>query len=139
MASNKCISCCKTIRSNQKSVQCSCCKNHFHVKCTSLDLIRYDQSVYYDSLSSWLCQFCIIDFFPFSTLNESELTALNNFSRLSNFDLLPSFAIQSKLSGVPNLNDFDNEYSLPNPVNSPYLFLDNLNRIKSFYTNKCFS
>ena len=59
----------------------------------------------------WLCILCNIDDmaskFPFGYLSKIELSELYGVDSLSQLELLPSFEIRSKLSQIPNLDDYD--------------------------------
>ena len=70
------------------------------------------------------CILCSIDDtaskFPFGYLSKMELNDLYGIDLLSQLQLLPSFELRSKLSHIPNLDDFDIDVSFIHSVHSKY-------------------
>ena len=64
--------------------------------------------------------------FPFGSLDNGELSNLNDFDFPSFIDSAPSFEITSYLTNVPNLGDYDVDEHLPSNVNSSYHTLQDL-------------
>ena len=62
----------------------------------------------------WFCGKCTEDMFPFGSLENEELSSLNNFD-LPSFiiDLAASFEISSSLTDLPNLSDYDIDEQMP--------------------------
>lgn len=86
-----------------------------------------------------ICKFCLAYNFPFSNLNDFEFAKILSYDRPTSLDFLPSFDVLSKLSSMPNLSDFDNENMMPNPVNSQYYYMDDLNTLKRSFDINTFS
>ena len=72
----------------------------------------------------WQCILYLIDDnaskFPFGYLSSMELNDFNGLDLPSQLKLLPSYELRSKLSGIPNLDDFDIEENHIRAVNSKY-------------------
>ena len=69
----------------------------------------------------WLCILCTIDDmaskFRFSYLSKIELSELYGVDLPSQLELLPSFQIRSKLSQIPNLDDYDIDENFVQSIN----------------------
>lgn len=142
MASNisnipmNCNMCSSQIGNNQKVLICSTCNLLFHPRCMSFGPADYLHAC---SDNMWLCKFCLAYNFPFSNLNDFEFAKILSYDRPTSLDFLPSFDVLSKLSSMPNLSDFDNENMMPNPVNSQYYYMDDLNTLKRSFDINTFS
>ena len=66
--------------------------------------------------------------FPFLSSDNNEMNDLHHIDRISLLDLLPSYELQSKLSGMPNLSDADIENNFVCRINSDFY---NLEKFKS--------
>ena len=122
-----CEICNKSVHKNHRAIQCDICQYWIHIKCNGVSLNDYHDLQLSDD--QWFCKKCISDIFPFSSLYDTELNNLLNCRKPSDLDLLPSLDILSKLSGLPNLDNYDIEDNLPNPINSKYYYptdFDNL-------------
>ena len=77
-----------------------------------------------DDNISWQCILCLIDGtaskFPFGYLSSMELNDFSGLHLPSQLKLLPSYELRSKLSSIPNLDDFDIEENHIRAVNSNY-------------------
>ena len=62
--------------------------------------------------------------FPCLSLDNNETNNLHHIDRTSLLDLLPSYELQSKLSGMPNLSDADIENNFVYRINSDYYNLE---------------
>ena len=62
--------------------------------------------------------------FPFLSLDNNEMNDLHHIDRISLLDLLPSYELQSNLSGMPNLSDADIENNFVYRINSDYYNLE---------------
>ena len=62
--------------------------------------------------------------FPFLSLDNNEINDLHHIDEISHLDLLPSYELQSKLSGMPNLSDADIENNYVYRINSDYYNLE---------------
>ena len=67
--------------------------------------------------------------FPFLSLDNNEINDLHHIDKISHLDRLPSYELQSKLSGMPNLSDEDIENNYVYRINSDYY---NLEEFKSW-------
>ena len=67
--------------------------------------------------------------FPFGSVDNEELSNLNNFDFPSFVDSAPSFEITSGLINLPNLDDYDIDEHLPSNVNSSYHTLQDLSTL----------
>ena len=56
--------------------------------------------------------------FPFLSLDNNEMNDLHHIDRTFLLDLLPSYELQPKLSGMPNLSDADIENNFVYRINS---------------------
>ena len=62
--------------------------------------------------------------FPFPFLDNNERNDLHHVDKISRLDLLPSYELQSKLSGISNLSDADIENNYVYKINSDYYNLE---------------
>ena len=69
----------------------------------------------------WCCKLCMVNIFPFSSLNDFEFCTLRNTRKPSDIEL-PSLDIMSKISGLNSLDMSDIKSNIPNPINSKYYF-----------------
>ena len=125
-----CIICSKNVNT-RNALKCCLCRRLFHRKCGDGNSSTLD--------AQWFCKYCIEDTFPFSSMNNFEFQHLFLSNIPSSIELLPSFDVLSKLSSIPNLNNYDNNV-LPNPVNSSYQYLEDFDEIRTnFKQNTHFS
>ena len=68
--------------------------------------------------------------FPFGLLSNFDLLDLYEIDLPSLLKTLPTFETQSKLTNLPNMNDFDIDENLPSSINSKYYSLNDLNKVK---------
>ena len=76
--------------------------------------------------------------FPFGYLSKMELLDLNGIDLPSQFNLLPSYDIRSKLQNIPTLNDFAVDENYLQAIDSKYYDITDfmsLNRSALFHTN----
>ena len=89
-----------------------------------------------------MCILCSIDElaskFPFGYLSKLELNDLFGIDLPSQLELLPSYELRSKLSQIPNLNDFDIEENYVQTINSKYYDLHDFNSLTASI-GKCLS
>ena len=67
--------------------------------------------------------------FPFSSVDDSELHSLMNCRKPSNLEFLPLLDVLSKVSGIPYLDNSDIENNIPNPINSKYFYIHDLEKM----------
>ena len=132
----------KNWNKNQQSVQCSLCKNWVHRKCNGITKAEFDILVEEDDDIPFHCFVCNIknnaDIFPFGILSKSELLDLYGVDMPSQLAMLPSFAVRSKLSKMPSLNDFDIDENLTlSTINSKYYSLAEISKLNP--VNESFS
>ena len=129
------------IYKNQQSVQCPLCKNWVHRKCNNITKAEFDILVDEDDDIPFHCILCNIknnaDIFPFGFLSKSELLDLHGIDMPSQLAMLPSFAVRSKLSKLPSLNDFDLDENLTYTINSKYYSLAEISKLNP--VNESFS
>ena len=63
--------------------------------------------------------------FPFGYLSKIELSELYGVDLPSQLELLQSFEIRSKVSHIPNLDDYDIDENFVQSINSKYIDIDN--------------
>ena len=128
-----CPVCEKNCNKNQQSIQCSPCNNWVHCKCNGITKAEFDILEEEDNDIPFHCIFCNIknnaDIFPFGFLPKSELLDLHGIDMLSQLAMLPSFTVCSKLSKMPNLNDFDMDENLTYTINSKYYSLAEISKL----------
>ena len=91
---------------------------------TTLTKAEFDILVEDDDDIPFHCTLCNIkinaNIFPFGFLSKSELLDLHGIDMPSQLAMLPSFAVRSKLSKMPNLSDFDMDENFTYTINSKY-------------------
>ena len=126
-----CGICSKSVKKNQYACFCMSCHQWIHfIKCNKSTKSEYaaliDESE--DIHVPWYFVKCIIskiaEMFPFLSLDNNEINDLNHIDKISHLDLLPSYELQSKLSGMPNLSDADIENNYVYRINSDYYNLE---------------
>ena len=104
---------------HNRALQCSNCLRFIHHKCSGLTFSDYQQL----QLSKvWFCKLCMVNIFPFSSLNDFEFCTLSNTRKPSDIELLPSLDIISRICSLNSLDMSDIESNIPNPINSKYYF-----------------
>ena len=123
----------KCANSNQKAVYCNNCLKWHHRKCNGISLKEYEALDDEPDDLPWSCILCTIDEmaskFPFGYLSIIELNELYGVDLPSQLELLPSQEIRSKLSKLPNVDDFDENYI--QAINSKYMDQLNFNKLTS--------
>ena len=75
-----CGICCKSVKSNQKAIQCDSCDQWIHIVCNNTTNEQYEQLKTQDDL--WVCILCNIKNnlinVPFTICDNSELLNINN-------------------------------------------------------------
>ena len=115
----------KCVNKNQKTIKCNTCLKWIHRKCNGISVKEYEALVNEPDEIPWLCILCNIDDmaskFPFGYLSKIELSELYGVDLPSQLELLPSFEIRSKLSQIPNLDDYDIDENFVQSINSKYM------------------
>ena len=102
----------------------------------------------YEALSNepddvpWFCINCTITYhesiFPFGSIENEALSNLFNVDKPSVADSLPSFEITSRLTNLPNLQDYDIDEHLPSNVDSSYHTIQELSTSETSPTDLFF-
>ena len=139
---NPCGICCKSVNKNQHGIFCTTCLKWYHRKCNGTSLKDYESLRNEDDDIPWQCILCLIDDnaskFPFGYLSSMELNDFNGLDLPSQLKLLPSYELRSKLSGIPNLDNFDIEENHIRAVNSNYYDLHDFIKLTNS-VKKCLS
>ena len=106
--------CSKSVKKNQYACFCMSCHQWIHfIKCNKSTKSEYAALIDESEDIPWYCVKCTIskraEMFPFLSLDNNEINDLHHIDKISHLDLLPSYELQSKLSGMPNLSDADVE------------------------------
>ena len=100
---------------------------HF-IKCNKLTKSEYAALIDESEDIPWYCVKCTTskraEMFPFLSLDNNEMIDLHHIDRISFLDLLPSYELRSKLSGMPNLSDADIENNFVYRIHSDYYNLE---------------
>ena len=122
---DRCGICFKSVIKNQKAIKCNTCQKWIHRKCSGISVKEYEVLVNEPDEIPWLCILCTIDDmaskFSFGYLSKIELSELFGFDLPAQLELLSSFEIRSKLSQIPNLDDYDTDESFVQSINSKYM------------------
>ena len=125
-----CGICFKSVNKKQKATKCNTCLKWIHRKCNGISVKKYEALVNELDEIPWLCILCTIDDmaskFPFGYLSKIELNELYGVDLPSQLELLPSFEIRSKVSQIPNLDDYDINENFVQSINSKYMYMDQL-------------
>ena len=120
-----CGICFKSVNKNQKAMKCNTCLKWIHRKCNGISVKEYEALVNEPDEIPWLCILCTNDDmaskFPFGYLSKIELSELYGVELPSQLELLLSFEIRSKLSQIPNLDDYDIDENFVQSINSKYM------------------
>ena len=125
-----CSTCQKNIPENSKAVFCNNCEFWVHIKCNNISVSEYKKLQNEGHDVPWFCLRCTMVMFPFSQLENEELSNLFNFDFPSWVDSAPSFEITSGLINLPNLDGYDIDEHLPSNVNSSYHTLQDLSALE---------
>ena len=124
-----CGICHKNISANSKAILCSNCNLWIHIKCNDISNSEYKILQNEPDDVPWFCLKCTKIMFPFGSLEDYELSNLNNSDFPSFVDTAVSFEITSGLTNLPNLEDYDIDEHLPSNVNSGYHTMQDLSSI----------
>ena len=102
-----CGICHKKIPEHHRSVFCDHCNFWVHIRCNNISVKEYNELQKEPENVPWLCLKCTEIMFPFGSVDNEELSNLNNFDFPSFVDSAPSFEITSGLINLPNLDDYD--------------------------------
>ena len=129
-----CEICNKTVKSNQKAVQCDLCDLWVHIDCNGLLEEEYENLKYDHDL--WYCLICNLKNnlvnVPFTRCDNNKLININNTSSMSFLESLPNVEIVNETSKFSNMAY--NEVNIELPIKSTgkyYLVKDFLHLNKS--------
>ena len=110
----RCGICSKSVKKNQYACFCMSCHQWIHfIKCNKSTKLEYAALIDESEDIPWYCVKCTIskiaEMFPCLSLDNNEINDLHHIDKISHLDLLRSYELQSKLSGMPNLSDADIE------------------------------
>ena len=126
-----CGTCHKKIPEHYKSVLCDYCNYWVHICCNNISVKEYEELKKEPENVPWFCVKCTEIMFPFGSVDNAELSNLNNFDFPSFVDSAPSFEITSGLINLPNLDDYDIDEHLPPNVNSSYHTLEDFSTLNT--------
>ena len=69
------------------------------------------------------------EIFPFGLIGNDIFLTMNGLDNICCIDNIPDFDIQSKLTDIPNLKDFDPEENLIHSIQSDYHYLHSLSTL----------
>ena len=98
-----CGICHKKILDHHKSILCDCCNHWVHIHCYNVTVKEYKELQKEPENVPCFCLKCTAIMFPFGSLDNVELSNLNEFDFPSFIDSAPSFEITSYLTNLPNL------------------------------------
>ena len=148
-----CGICYKSVRKNQKAVQCDSCDLWVHIGCNGTSNKEYELLKNSDDL--WHCMLCIVkenlQNVPFTRCDNSELTNIYSSNSMKFINSLPSLEIHDETSKFSNLSlneIYDeisikssskyhsvNEFQLLNKSKSLNIFHTNINGLESKFDN----
>ena len=109
---------------NQQSIYCTQCSNWVRRKCNGTSKAEFDILAKKADGIPFHCILCSIqnnaEVIPFGYSSSSALLDLFGTDLPSQLALLPTFETRSKLSNLPNLNDFDMDDNLIHTIDSKY-------------------
>ena len=99
------------------SVFCDHCNFWVHIRCNNISVKEYKELQKKLENVPWVCLKCTEIISPFGSVDNEELSNLNNFDFPSFVDSAPSFEITSGLINLPILDDYDIDEHLPSNIN----------------------
>ena len=125
-----CGICNKSVKSNQKAVQCDSCDLWIHIVCNNTTNPEYELLKHQDDL--WFCSLCIIKKnllnVPFTRCDNTELLNINTCNTMSFLEALPSIEVVNETTNFSQIsNDIDVE--LPNNTNSKYFSINEFHKL----------
>ena len=115
---------------NKNGILCNECNCWHHIKCNNISVSEYEALSNEPDDVPWFCINCIITYhesiFPFGSIENETLLNLFELDKPSVIDSLPSFEITSRLTNLPNLQDYDIDEHLPSNIDSSYHTIQDL-------------
>ena len=71
-----CVSCSKSVRSNQRGLKCTKCSEWVHAPCAGIDSKKYDNPDY--EFVDWKCSKCLFSFLPLNVIEEENANCTDN-------------------------------------------------------------
>ena len=113
---------------NMHAFVCHVINGFILIKCSKSTKSEYAALIEENEDIPWYCVTCTVseraEMFPFLLPDNNEMNDLHHVDKIFLFDLLPSYELQSKLSGMPNLSDADIENNFVCRINSDYYNLE---------------
>ena len=129
-----CPICDKNCNENQQSIYYSQCNNWVHRKCNGTSKADFDILSDEPDDVPFYCILCIIhdnaEIYSFGYLSTFEMLNLYGIDIPSQLSMLPSYTVCSKLTKLPNLDDFDMDENLIHTVDSRYVRIPELNELR---------
>ena len=127
---------------NNKGIFCNSCNFWHHLKCNDISASEYQALSNEPDDVPWFCLNCTISYhesiFPFGVIDNETLSNLFDFDKPSVVDSLPSFEITSRLTNLPNLQDYDIDEHLPSNIDSSYHTIHDLSTLDTSATDLSF-
>ena len=109
---------------NINGIFCDKCNFWHHFKRNDISVSEYEALSNEPDDVPWFCINCSIthheSIFPFGSIENKVLSNLFDFDKPSVVDSLPSLEITSRLTNLPNLQDYDIDEHLPSNIDSSY-------------------
>ena len=127
----------------RKPFFCDACGHLVHVNCNGVKDKEYCELQEQDDDIPWFCLPCEIsknaELFLFGLESNLELLDLYSVDNLSHLKSLPSYEIRSRLSKLPNLQDFDIDENFIHTINSHYFSSSELSKLSKATNDLIFS
>ena len=127
-----CGICKNSVNKNKNAINCSVCSKWVYKMHNGVSVNEYEKLVEEDIIP-WQCILCDIQDmtskFPFCYLSKVELIDLYGLDLASQLQLLPTYELQSKLSKIPSLDNFDADENYVQSVSSKYYDLSDLTKL----------
>ena len=108
----------------KNAIVCNECNVRHHIKCSGISASEYEAFSNEPDDVPWFCLKCTINhhgsIFPFGSIENETLLNLFDFDKPSFVDTLPSFDDTTRLTNLPNLQDYDIDEQLPSNIDSSY-------------------
>ena len=142
-AKDPCGICKKTVKTDQKAIQCDSCESWVHISCNKTSLSKYEQLVYKSDL--WHCRVCNIknnvERLPFTICDNFELININNSNSMRFLVSLPNLDIVNESLSFTDDSSNDCSIELPNKTKckyysvNDYQLLNKKNKLNIFHSN----
>lgn len=126
-----CSICKNRVKHNHKSVFCDQCNNWVHIECNGISITEYKELQKEPRDKKWVCLYCSVlnnsVTLPFTLVSDSAFPDETGLEISSSCNVTrPSFEIESKLTNLPNLSDYDIDENISINLNSQYYSLQEI-------------